>query len=57
MSTYRNVRSDDQIDDLLNDCAEAEDAGSLLPGMSYEQGIAYAVKWLTDVDEPHPLEE
>lgn len=52
-----NTRTRDEIDDLLQQCAEAIDAGrSKYFGMSYEQGIEAAIQWLTEGGE-HPLED
>ena len=45
-----------EIDDVLNACMEAEDEGSsIFPGMSYEQGVTYAINWMRG-EGPHPLE-
>ena len=55
---YKLIRTDDSIDDLLNQCSEAEENGtSQFPGMTYEQGIQAAIRWLTDNSEAHPLED
>ena len=54
---YKIVRSDDEIDDLLNDCSMAEMDGSKYPGMTFEQGVEYAIKWVTDRESSHPLED
>lgn len=46
-------RTDDQVNDLLNRCAEAEETGeSAYPGMTYEQGIKAAIEWLEGGDYP-----
>lgn len=38
-----------QIDAVLNWCDEAEDEGrSHYPGMTYEQGVAAAIRWLRE---------
>lgn len=66
--SYTIVRSQKEIDELLNQCAEAEaDGKSAFPGMSFEEmsfeemsfeeGITYAIKWLTDKSAPHPLDD
>ena len=48
-----NKRTQDQIDELLNRCIEAEETGvSEYPGMSYEQGIKAAIEWLDGGDYP-----
>ena len=47
----------DEIDDVLNQCMEAENAGSSRwPGMSYEQGVAAALRWMIDGGQ-HPMED
>lgn len=52
------VRSQAEIDELLNRCAAQEDeGGSIYPGMTFEQGITITVRWLEDASEPHPLDE
>lgn len=46
-------RPQEQIDELLNRCTEAEETGeSAYPGMSYEQGIKAAIEWLDGGDYP-----
>lgn len=52
------VRDQEEVWDMLNRCAEAFDSGqSAFPGMSYEEGVAAAIRWLTERDEPGPLDE
>ena len=47
----------DQIDDVLNKCAEqADEGGSRWPGMSYEEGVAEAIRWMQG-DGPNPMED
>lgn len=47
-----------EINDLINECAEADDTGiSKFPGMSYEQGIRAAIEWITGETKDHPLED
>ena len=47
----------DEIDDVLNQCMEAENAGSSRwPGMSYEQGVAAALRWMINGGQ-HPMED
>lgn len=49
--------TDDQIDDVLNDCAESEDTGrSKFPGMSFEQGVKAALEWMRG-DGSNPLDD
>ncbi len=45
-----------QIDDVLDQCIQALDNGSRWPGMSYEQGVEAAIRWMQG-DGSHPLEE
>lgn len=52
------VRSEQEIWDLLNQCAEAEETGSsTYPGMIYEQGIKAAIEWLVGDINDHPINE
>lgn len=53
---YTIVRKQAEIDELLDDCAEAEaDGKTKFSGMTYEQGITEAIRWLTEKDAEHPL--
>ena len=55
---YKVVRTEKEVDDVICDCLEAEESGaSRFPGASYEEGVQYAIRWLTDPDAVHPLEE
>lgn len=55
---YSTVRSDDQVNEILNTCSESEETGvSKFPSMTYEQGIEQAILWLTGQIENHPLED
>jgi len=54
---YKIVRTDKEIDDLLNKCVEAEEQGSAYRGMTYEQGIKEAIDWLTEEGWEYPLPE
>lgn len=52
------LRTQEEIDELLNQCADSEEDGrSKYPGMTYEQGIQAAIRWLTEQGEPQPLED
>lgn len=54
------ARTDKEIEDLLEQCFEAEISGqSKYPGMSYEQGIKATLNWLLDTgyDSEHPLDD
>lgn len=52
------VRSEQDIWDLLNQCADAEETeDSKYPGMSYEQGIKAAIEWITGDIDIHPIND
>ena len=53
-------RTDAEIEDLLEQCWEAENEGKTkYRGMTYEQGIKAAINWLLDTgyDDYHPLND
>lgn len=53
------MREDNEINDIVNACMEQnEKGGSRFPGMTYEQGVAAALDWMTgDTDDnPYPDE-
>jgi hypothetical protein len=46
-----------EIDDALNKCSEAADEGfSNWPGMSYEQGVEAAIRWMQG-EGSNPMED
>lgn len=48
---YKIVRTEDEINALLNEIAETKDTqGTKFRGMSYEDGIEAAIRWLTEQD-------
>ena len=52
------VRTEQEIWDLLNQCADAEETGgSKYPGMSYEQGIKAAIEWIIGDINDHPIND
>jgi len=56
MGLHRIVRSDEEINDLLNEAALNVDAGTpKFPGMSYEEGVQAAINWLTGADDSNPM--
>lgn len=58
MSKMRTiVRSDKEIDDVLNKAAEGIEDGSVYPGMSYEQGIQAFADWLFGDTDYEPFDE
>jgi hypothetical protein len=49
--------SNNEVDDVLNQCCEAADSGeSKFPGMSYEQGIEAAIRWMQG-DGSNPMDD
>jgi hypothetical protein len=60
MYLVNDAISEDDIDDLMEKCWEAEEQGkNRYLGMSYEQGIKAALMWAFDLgyDQEHPLNE
>jgi hypothetical protein len=54
---YKIERTDNEIDDLLNACAETKDTqGTKFSGARYEDGIEAAIRWLTDKDADYIYE-
>lgn len=51
------TRTQKEIDDVLNKAADGMDDGSKWPGMSYEQGVDAAIRWLTGESEDNPMDE
>lgn len=52
------IRTEQEIWDLLNQCADAEVTGvSSYPGMSYEQGVKAAIEWIIGDTNEHPINE
>lgn len=48
----------EQIDEQLNLAAEAVDEGqSKWPGMTYEQGVDNAIRWMTGESDQPPMED
>ena len=50
------VRTDAEIDSVLNKAAEGIDEGSIYPGMSYEQGIQAFADWVFGNTDDDPFE-
>lgn len=46
MAAIKITRSQEQLDDLMNEVAQAAEGGTKFPGMSYEDGITAVVEWL-----------
>lgn len=57
-TTNNMARSQSEIDKIIKRCVECENKGeSLYPGMTYEQGVRAAIKWMTGETNKSPLEE
>lgn len=41
-----NKPTNDEIDDVLDWCLEAEETGTNFGGMTYEQGVSAAIYWM-----------
>lgn len=50
-------RTSAEIGDLFDAAVECADEPSKWPSQAYEQGVLDTLKWLTDEDEPNPLED
>jgi len=44
----RVVRSQSEIDKIMERCQMADENGSVYPSMTYEEGVEYAIRWLTE---------
>lgn len=56
--SYQIVRTDDEMDELLNECSECEEMGnSHFPGMSYGNGVIAAIEWLNGNNYSYPINE
>ena len=51
------VKTEKEVDDLLEVVAEHEDEGTVqFPGMSYEMGIRAGIEWLLGYRADYPME-
>lgn len=50
------VRTDKEIDEVLNKASESMEHGSKYPGMSYEDGIKNMYEWLCGLIDDDPME-
>lgn len=58
MTIISSCRSQEEIDDLMNRLQESIDEGrSRYPGMTYEQGIEAAIRWLEEEHMENPMED
>ena len=48
--------SHEEIEEAISKCSQAGEEGSRFPGMSYEEGVRYAIEWLEE-DGPNPFED
>lgn len=54
----RIARDSVEIDEQLNDALDVIDTGrSRFPGMSYEQGVEAALRWVTGDSDDEPMPE
>lgn len=52
------MRTQAEIDEVLNEALESEENGrTRWPGMTYEQGVAAALYWVTGNVEDSPMAE
>lgn len=51
------MRSESEIQDMHNEAVVRADQTSKYPGMTYEQGVADALEWVTNRDADNPLED
>jgi len=51
-------RPQERIDEILNRCSEQEEeGGSRWPGMTYEQGVSAAIRWMLGETDDDPYED
>lgn len=44
-----------EIDEVLNQAADAIDQGSRFGGMSYEEGVRAGIEWVTGQTDENPM--
>ena len=54
---YQIKRTDEEIDNCLNEAAAGEAEGSRWPGMSYEEGVGAALRWIIGDSEDNPMKD
>ncbi len=52
---YQIKRSGKEIEDVLDAAAEGEESGTKWPGMSYEQGVLAALRWVFGESDDNPM--
>jgi hypothetical protein len=51
------VRTEQEVDELLNQCAEYTEQGETkYPGLTYEQGVTAALEWVCGYTDEVPME-
>lgn len=51
------MRSDKEINEVLEKCFEAEENGSAYSGMSYEDGVKAAIDWMSGYTDEKPFDD
>ena len=51
------VRTEQEIDQVLNKAADGQNFGTIYPGMSYEEGILAFSQWLFGETNDNPFDE
>ena len=51
------MRTQSEIFDVLDKCAEGFENGSAYPGMSYEEGVRAGIEWLIGDTDENPFDE
>lgn len=49
--------NENEINEVLNWCMDADEHGSNFPGMSYEQGAQAAIQWMSGDTDTRPDED
>ena len=53
----RLSRSEEEINEQLNKASDGMDNGSKYPGMSFEEGVSEAIRWIIGDLEDAPFSE
>ena len=51
------MRGERETEDVLNKALDAETQPSKYPGMTYEQGVAGALRWVLEWEDDDPMED
>jgi hypothetical protein len=54
---YSYPRPDTEVNDEMNKAVDGLDNGSRWPGMSYEQGVDAALRWITGESDDKPMDD